>query len=200
MPKASTFPLIFDKQNQLSITFLSKSGYLKPNLLQKGTVSWKWGGHESDRITIQSNTTANQPYIELAYRCNEVLINYKVQLVSIPSNLGNGLIWYFICPHTGIRCRKLHFARSYFLHRSAFTGSFYEKQVWSKKDRALDKTMGVFLRSDNVKELIYSKHFKQTYNGKPTKKFMKLLKEIGKAGKVTLSEVNRILNGRLKYH
>jgi hypothetical protein len=196
MPKASTFPIIFDKLNQLSITFLSISGYLKPNVLQEGTVSWKWNGHENARITIQSNTKAEKPYIELTYRCNEAPINYKVQLVSVPSNLGKGLIWYFICPHTGIRCRKLHFAHSYFLHRSAFTGSLYEKQVWSRKDWALDKTMGAFLRSDNVREQLYRKHFKQSYRGKPTKKLLKLLKEIGKAGRVTLSDVNPILNGR----
>jgi hypothetical protein len=35
--------------------------------------------------------------------------------------------------------------------------------------------------SDRLDELLYSKHFKRTYAGKPTKRFLKLMQKINKS-------------------
>ena len=59
--------------------------------------------------------------------------NYKVYLTSTPSNLNRGEIWYFICPQTKKRCRKLYSIGGYFLHREAFNGCMYKIQIESKK-------------------------------------------------------------------
>lgn len=91
-----------------------------------------------------------QPYIELDYKCNEAPIKYRVQLVSVPSNLGKGVVWYLVCLRTGKCYRKLYLVDNYFYHRSAFRGCMFQKQTQSKKSRWLDKTLGVYFRSDQL--------------------------------------------------
>lgn len=193
MPKPHTFPTLFDEVKTVSISFLTKHRYLKPNQWQSGTITWSSNGNKTGSISIQVNTQSEQPYIELDYKCNEAPIKYRVQLVSAPSNLGKGVVWYFVCPRTGKRCRKLYLADTYFYHRSAFRGCMYEKQTQSKKSRYLDKTLGVYFRSDQLFEQLYKKHFKKQYAGKPTKKYLKLTQQIQRAESIPYHEIERAL-------
>ena len=102
-------------------------------------------------------------------------IEYRVPIVSKPSNLGVGLIWYFVCPVTGKHCKKLYGASKYFLHREAFKGCMYECQTWSKNSRALIETMKWTFAKDNFMEGRW-KYMKTHYRGKPTKTYLKYLK------------------------
>lgn len=193
MPKPHTFPTLFDEVKTVSISFLTKHGYLKPNQWQGGTISWSRNGNKTGSISIRVNTQPESPYLELDYKCNEAPINYRVQLVSAPSNIGKGVVWYFVCPHTGKRCRKLYLADTYFYHRSAFRGCMYEKQTQSKKYRGLDKTLGVYFRTDQLFEQLYKKHLKKQYAGKPTKKYLKLTQQIQRAESIPYHEIERAL-------
>ena len=114
MPKPSTFPTLYDDMKAFSISFLTKEGYLRPNQSKSGTIVWSKNGEKLGSISIAVNTQPGNAYVELNYRCNETPINYRVELVSAPSNLGKGVVWYFVCPSTGRRCRKLHLADRYF--------------------------------------------------------------------------------------
>jgi hypothetical protein len=116
-----------------------------------------------------------------------------VQLISVPSNLGKGVVWYFVCPHTGKRCRKLYLADTYFYHRSAFKGCMYEKQTLSKRTRNWDKHFSYLYLTDKIYQQINAKHFKKTYSGKPTKKYLKLTKRIERAESISLMEIERSL-------
>ena len=129
--------------------------------------------------------------IELDYKYSDEPRNYKVRLVSIPSNLGKGLIWYFLCPETNKRCRKLYSIGGYFLHREAFNGCMYETQ--SKKYRQLDKSLGAFFKTDDLYSQLYQKHFKKTYAGKPTKKYLRILEQIQKAESIPYHEIEGFL-------
>ena len=194
MPKPHTFPTLYDELKTVSISFLTKHGYLKPNQWQSGTITWSRNGNKTGSISIRVSTLPGNPFLELDYLCNETPINYKVCLVSAPSNLGKGVVWYFICPHTGKRCRKLYLGDTYFYHRSAFRGCMYEKQTQSKKSRYLDKTVGVYFQSDQLFEQLYKKHFKKQYAGKPTKKYLKLTKQIERAENIPIGEIERALS------
>src|SRR3990167_55726 len=108
MPKPHTFPTLYNELKTVSISFLAKHGYLKANHWQSGTISWRRHGNQTGSISIRVNTEPESPYLEFDYKCNEVPINYRVKLVSALSNLGKGVVWYFVCPHTGKRCRKLY--------------------------------------------------------------------------------------------
>lgn len=181
MPKPHTFPTLFDEVKTVSISFLGKHGYLKPNQWQSGTITWSRNGCKTGSISIRINTLTERPYLELDYKSNDTPINYQVDLVSIPSNIGNGVVWYFICPHTRKRCRKLYLVGGYFYHRSAFRSCMYEKQTYSHNNRWLCKQFDKLFNSEKAYEQIYSRHFKKQYNGKPTKRYLKLLKQ-AKAG------------------
>jgi hypothetical protein len=195
MPKPHTFPTLYDDLKTVSISFLTKHGYLKPNQCQSGTIKWSRNGEYSGSILIRVNTHSYNPYVELDYKYNEVPIKYRVQLVIAPSNLGKGFVWYFICPHTGKRCRKLYLGDTYFYHRTAFRGSMYEKQAQSKKSRYLDKTLGLYFRTDQLFEQLYKKHLKKQYAGKPTKKYLKLTQKIQKAERIPYHEIEQAFLG-----
>ena len=87
-------------------------------------------------------------------RCASLFI--KRQLTSIPSNLGKGVVWYFICPFTWKRCRKLYLLDERFMHRSALPSEMYECQTQSKKWRGIDKIYGAYFGAEKLYELLYS--------------------------------------------
>ena len=193
MPKPHTFPTLYDDLKTVDISFLIKHGYLKPNQWRSGVITWSSNGNKTASISIRVNTEPENSYLELDYKCNEAPIKYRVQLFSALSNLGKGVVWYFVCPRTGKRCRKLYLADTYFYHRSAFRGCMYEKQTQSKKSRYLDKTLGVYFRSEQLFEQLYKKHFKKQYAGKPTKKYLKLTQQIQRAESIPHHEIERVL-------
>jgi hypothetical protein len=193
MPKPHTFPTIYDDLKTVSISFLTKNGYLQQNQWRSGTVNWSRNGKKTGSISIGVYTQPENSYLELDYKCSETPINYKVKLTCTPSNLGKGVVWYFICPSTGKRCRKLYLADTYFYHRSAFKGCMYEKQTQSKKGRYLDRTLGAYFRTDQLFEQLYKKHFKKQYAGKPTKKYLKLTQQIQIAESITRQEFEKAI-------
>lgn len=193
MPKPHTFPTLYNEALQISISKLKEWEYLNPEQIKSGTITWSRNGSQTSSISIKVNTHSEQPYIELDYKYRDEPRNYKVRLVSLPSNLGKGLIWYFLCPHTNKRCRKLYSIGGYFLHREAFNGCMYETQTQSKKYRQLDKTLGAYFKSDNLYSELYEKNFKKTYAGKPTKRYLRIMEQIQKAESVPYHEIERLM-------
>lgn len=92
-----------------------------------------------------------------------------------------------------MRCRKLYSIGGYFLHREAFNGCMYESQTQSKKYRQLDKTLGVYFRLDDLHNQLYVKHFKMTYAGKPTKKYLQIRNQIKQAESIQYQEIEKLL-------
>ena len=178
MPKTPTFPTLFDEVLQIDISKLKQWQYLNHTQFKNATLTWSRNGNKTGSISILINTLNEQPYIELDYKYNDEPRKYKVKLVSMPSNLGNGKIWYFLCPQTNKRCRKLYLIGGYFLHREAFNGCMYESQTHSKNYRQMGKVFGSYFEYDRCYDEIYSKHFKKYYNGKPTKRYLKLAQKI----------------------
>ena len=193
MPKPHTFPTLYNEALQISISKLKEWEYLNPEQIKSGTLTWSRNGNKTGSISIRVNTHREQPYIELDYKYRDEPRNYKVRLVSMPSNLGKGLIWYFFCPQTNKRCRKLYSIGGYFLHREAFNGCMYETQTQSKKYRQLDKTLGAYFKTDDLYSQLYQKHFKKTYAGKPTKKYLRILEQIQKAESIPYHEIERAM-------
>ncbi|MBN1117962.1 MAG: hypothetical protein JXA77_12190 [Bacteroidales bacterium] len=193
MPKPHTFPTLYDEVLKISITKLKEWEYLNPEQIKNGTITWSRNGNTTGSISIRVNTLNEQPFIELDYKYRDEPRNYKIQLVSVPSNLGKGLIWYFLCPQTNKRCRKMYSIGGYFLHREAFQGCMYESQTHSKYYRSLDKTLGAYFRTDRLYEQLYKKHFKQSYAGKPTKKYLRIMEQIQQAESIPYSEIERLM-------
>jgi hypothetical protein len=195
MPKPHTFPTLYNEALQIHISKLKGWGYLNPGQIKSGTITWSRNGNPIGSISIQVNTHSEHPYIELDYKYRGEPRNYKVYLTSTPSNLNRGEIWYFICPQTKKRCRKLYLIGGYFFHREAFDGCMYETQTQSKKYRYFDKTAGAYFRSDNLYSELNKKNFKKTYAGKPTKKYLRIMEQIQKAESIPYHEIERALIG-----
>ena len=193
MPKPHTFPTLYNEALQIHISKLKCWGYLDPEQIKSGKLNWIRNGNPTGSISIRVNTHSEQPYIELDYKYRDEPRNYKVNLTSTPSNLNRGEIWYFICPQTKKRCRKLYSIGGYFLHREAFNGCMYETQTQSKKYRQLDKTLGVYFKSDNLYSEMYKKNFKKTYAGKPTKRYLRIMEQIQKAESIPYHEIERAM-------
>lgn len=193
MPKPHTFPTLYNEALQIDISKLKGWGYFKPKQIKSGTLTWSRNGSQTGSISIKVNTHSEQPYIELDYKYRDEPRNYKISLVSLPSNLGKGLIWYFLCPHTNKRCRKLYSIGGYFLHREAFNGCMYETQTQSKKYRQLDKTLGAYFKLNNLYSELYKKNFKKTYAGKPTKRYLRIMEQIQKAESIPFHEIKRAM-------
>lgn len=195
MPKVHTFPTLYDELKTITINFLAKYEFLRPNQTATGTISWSKRGNNTGSILVTVNTQSPNKYLELNYTCNTKPICYRVQLITVPSNLGKGVVWYFVCPHTGKRCRKLYLADTYFYHRSAFRGCMYEKQTLSKRTRNWDKHFACLYLTEKIYQQINAKHFKKTYAGKPTKRYLKLTQQIERAESIPLADIERILLG-----
>jgi hypothetical protein len=104
-------------------------------------------------------------------------MNYKVNIVTMPSNLGKGNVLYFICPLTNQRCRKLHLINGKFMHRSTLSNPLYSKQIESKRWRELNKLFGAPFELEKLYDKLWSKGFKNIIKERK-KKFQKLLNQI----------------------
>lgn len=178
MAKPNTFPALLDDALQIHLSKLKAWGYLQPGQNKTGTITWSRQGNRTGRISIRVNTLTDRPFIELDYSYNEEPRKYIVELVAVPSNLGIGMVWYFLCPKTRKRCRILYSIDGYFLHRTAFAGSMYEKQTHSKSYRELGKLFGATFKRSDLYYKINQKHFKKFYAGKPTKRYLKFLAQM----------------------
>ena len=95
-------------------------------------------------------------------------ISYQVQVVSVPSNLGKGEVYYFLCPFTYKRCKVLYmgYGSLYFKSREAYRHRiYYASQLSSHLDRHND----TYWRLERKLEQLYKKHPKTHYRGKTTR-------------------------------
>jgi len=192
MPRFANYPTTIEDVKTISLTKFKEWNYLT-NGTKSGVISWSRNGIVHSTISILVVFNDFERYVILDYKCNGSPFNLKVRLISIPSNLGKGEIMYFICPLTGKKCRKLYLNNSYFAHREAFNGLFYQNQIESKKNRFLFKIFEKVYLSDEVYEQRYKKYFKTHYNGKPTKRYLKLENKIRTSESYPVGTLERLM-------
>jgi hypothetical protein len=172
MARIGNYPTTYEQRKSVSITDLRKWKYLQSDTWRSGTINWRRNGEITSQIDISVDMIAAEPYIKLNYGWQGQSIVYNVSFIQAPSNLGAGNVWYFLCPFTGKRCRKLYFIDGYFKHRGK---GYYDKQIQSKNYRYLEKVYGPMFKADELYNQLYSPHFRKYYNGKPTKRYAKIL-------------------------
>ena len=194
MARYFTSPFLFDEAKSLSITDLKKLNYLIKDNYRTGIIRWSCRGEQSGSISISVDLRDYKNIVVFDYKCNGNKYEYAVNLESIPSNLGKGKIWYFVCPLTKKLCRKLHLINEMFMHRSNLPSGMYSVQTESKNWRRMSKFYGSYYKLDDYYEELYSKHFKTHYNGKPTKRYLKLIEQIKKVEDFSASNLNDYLS------
>lgn len=178
MGRNSSIPLLLDFCKTLSVSDLKGWKYLEPNKLKTGTITFNSFNYETSKVSIKVCTDLQNPYAELNYAINGTVINCCIRFELFPSNLGKGFVWFFICPRSGNRCRKLYFIGSHFCHRSAYGFGMYQTQTLGIKDKYLIRQFDKMTKANKAKSKLSSKNFKKYYNGKPTKQYLKLLSQI----------------------
>lgn len=179
MPRFPNFEQSINGCLAIKISLFKKWGYLKPGK-DIFNAEYAWGTKENIVAKIgYSIKTINDDlkHLVLSYQHGEEPVNYYVKMVAVPTNLGNGKRWYFICPSTGKRCMNLISPRNckYFVHRSAFN-LLYESQKESKETRNFGKVFGKAFELDDLYDELYKKYRKFHYRGKPTPLVKKILK------------------------
>ena len=187
MPKPYTFPTLLNEVNTITIKNLKNWDYLPNSGKKEGVVIWSLNGEETSSIRLLVDIDKDEGRIFLSYTFRGEDISYKVPLESRISNLGKGRIWFFICPFTGKRCRKLYLLGKYFCHRECDPSALYESQIYSKKSRALIGAIKAYLDHEKLKE--DGQQIRVFYNGKVTKKYERLTKLMRKISGFN-SEIN----------
>lgn len=195
MGRWANYPDTIEDLRSFDIAFLRKHEYLKPHQFKPGSIIWTSGNGTKNSISIKVVTNDTTGVLTLDYTFNSTeQINYEIQLITRPSNLGTGLLWFFVCPFTGKVCRKLHLINGYFKHRSALPGLMYQNQIEPKKWREWNKIFAKDFNDDLYREL-YSKHLKPMYNGKITKRFARLTKKLKKTEEFDHREYLKLFKG-----
>jgi hypothetical protein len=175
---------------QLKISRLREWGYLKKDNWFNASITWNCNLGWRPQVEIGLIVSIlDEPHIILNYQYKGEKIRYRVDLVSVPSNLGKGVLWYFVCPKTGKRCRVLHLVGKYFYHRTAFENVCYWSETFSNKNKGKYKDLLKFNKREKAFDILYSKNFKSHYNGKPTKRYVELLKWIEDAEGLSEEEI-----------
>lgn len=161
-----------------NISSLTKRGLLMDNSFgNEIDIRLKRNDVYEARFSISINMFSGHGDVYFSYSYKETIRKYKVEVISRPSNLGKGVVWFFICPVTKKTCRKLYFNKGFFLHRTAFPEIIYEQQKQSKRNRKLDKTMKMAL-DESIYQEFYRKHLKTHYRGKITRRFARITKKL----------------------
>jgi hypothetical protein len=171
MAKVYTFPTILDDVLQLRLSKLKEFGYLHGS--KQGVL--KWG--DAAKISIAVSILPEKKYLELDYNYRGQPRKYRIEIVSMPSNLGRGEVLYFLCPQTMKRCRVLYCVRGYFLHREAFPDAMYKKQTLSKSGKRFRATIADIFKVGELNDELNKKHRKTHYKGRKTKRIIRIEKE-----------------------
>lgn len=165
---------------RINISDLKKWGFLTDNQFSSGQLSWSTNGKQTSSIGVTSILNDDEQYIRLNY---STTFDYRIDLESIPSNLGKGKVWFFLCPETGKRCRLLYMGNDSlkFLSRYAYEQKgcrlYYEPQLSSKLSYPNDRYWELKRRLEKWD----TKNMKFFYRGKPTRtgeRYMKMVEEM----------------------
>lgn len=193
MGRYGNYPTTVEDCLSISIKKLKEWEYLKYNGTKSGVISWSRNDISHSKINIDVRKNDYTAFMILSYNFNGTPMNYQIEIITKHSNLGKGLMYFFLCPKTGKFCRKLILMNGYFLHREAFKGLMYAKQIEAKKARELHFIFDKIYIREELYEERYKKYFKTHYNGKETKRFKRLNHKIQLAESYPAGTMERLL-------
>lgn len=137
MPNRCTHPAILDHVQSITTRFLIDRKYMTPGKTQ-GSIEYAIGSTRTGSawVTTVIDQDGENGVLWLSYKVDGgQQKNYPYQLVTLPSNLGKGRVWYIVCPATGDLCRTLYCIEGRYLSRKAFAHAMYHNQTESKAAR-----------------------------------------------------------------
>ena len=185
-------PLILE--HCLSLNVATFRHDLARNIAWRNSVHWTVRDKETASISYCFYPCADQPLLMLRYSIDGQDVTQHIQLEAVPSNLNRGRYWFFICPVSGRRCKKLHLIRGLFQHRTALSGVFYQQQA--RTPTAFGRYMDAYDVVGEIWEAAQAPYFREYYAGKPTRRCVRMLRKLEKWGpRTSEAEGERILRG-----
>lgn len=179
MPKQSQGIATAEGSKRIDINYLFKNKLISNSGEKSGILSWNNSlGNETGSISIKTNYSENEKYLRLIYTntknysFEKTDIDYKVQIVQIPSNLGKGFNYYFLCPFSFKRCKVLYkaYGSLYFKSRYAYRNPiYYACQKCSKREYYMER----YFKFEDRLEKHLKLNIRESYKGKKTKTFLK---------------------------
>lgn len=173
-----------------SATRLEINELLKRKCLVKGEVlNFTYSWTNGSKMNIQSVYNDTDIYLWLKYNITDretkqtKNFDYKIYIGKVKSNLGNGYNLYFYCPESGIRCKVLYlcYGAERFKCRQAYNNRIYYYAQTHSKEYRLN---GRYFKLEKTINELYGKRETTNYNGKPTKRNLRLLKLLNKKAEV----------------
>jgi hypothetical protein len=184
MGRSSNGKYTTGESNRLDLRVMLRNGQIQKSKHITGIIEWTNGSS----ITFESKYIKNEIYFRVVYtitsnRTGEITdYDYKIDLVTIPSNLGKGEILYLVCPESYRRARVLFMAYGHhkYLHRDWYLDNYGERLYYNSQNSSKDdyhNTMYFNYKSkvDKLEEQINGRYRKKHYKGKVTKDFQKLI-------------------------
>jgi hypothetical protein len=171
--------MLYDACSTISVYDLVNAGCLALYIEAHCTISLQNVEDGPTDIRIYINTKQATPSMDLSYFSNGQQIKEKIKLVHEPFRLNDGILWYFVCPRIGIRCRKLYFSQGYFTHRKAVKG-IYTGQLVSGASKDLVKQARSVSTLGEILGKLNTPCFRKSYAGKHTKTYKRIIKELKK--------------------
>jgi hypothetical protein len=139
-----------------------------------GTIQWKSGARIGINLFFNDySATLNLQYTKTDHKGEKHDLNYNVTIISHPSNLATGRIYYFLCTFSGKRCRILYmgYGSLYFKSREAYRCRiYYASQLSSRLDKHNDK----YWNLEHKLEKLGGKRLKTHYRGTKTRKMQRI--------------------------
>jgi hypothetical protein len=176
MRRRYTYPTLLDEIHAITLSDFKKCGNLVPGSVRSDTITWtnRFTGNKTGSVDYTIDMRSAEGFIELSYHAGGNSKRVRITLVGVPSNLGNGgHVCYFVCPTTKLRCRVLYRHGDDFFHRNAIPNAMYSGQSLSKNWRGNRKRFV----AEKVRRSFHQKYARTHYNGVPTKRFSRFLKQ-----------------------
>lgn len=168
---------------RIELSHLLKNGYLVKGKITGSRLAWTHKGEEVSNIGIYCVWSDENKFIELDYTSTDRHtgekhdLRYRIEIVSVPSNLGKGEVLYFLCP-SGFKCRVLYLAygshkwysRKYY--ESIGKRIYYPCQSRSKRDYVYERRYHYEKQYNKIQNQL-NKNFHKYHLGSKTKTFKK---------------------------
>lgn len=177
MPRQTRFPILLDECIILSISYLLRERYIYAFADRIEEIGWIKNDAELVKLVVKVHIKMEElnGKIQLQYFINGYEFKYIVAIISKPSNLGKGKVYYFKCPFTGMTCKNLYLINGLFVHRLYFHKCLYSSQTYSWYTRQIKLSFDI-LRHEVSHVVIPRKRYSKThYRGIPTKRMISVL-------------------------
>lgn len=172
---------------------------IKKKVLVKGAritslQSWTNGS----AINLECSYTQDQKEIRLFYKIGETLIDYRIQIAEMKSNLGKGVNLFFVCPVLHTLCKNIYlcYGSDIFKSFQAYNKRiYYSTQICSKEYRTVAQSFNEEKKLDKLQAMRQA----LDYKGKPTKRgerLKRIREKYYKLEELKMYELEEYLNRR----